>query len=169
MTTQPDNLLGREGKKCANCQNLEPGDVIHLTKENNCFACGRKVGSPYDFKDNGWRERFDENCPKTDEKLLGCRGTNCESESYYFGYKYKKDGEIYEVTDWGNIKSFIQSEIDAAILKERELLTQTLEGEKLTVPYYGVKDYPEVFNKGIDIAIEIIREAHLTDNTYGKQ
>lgn len=47
--------------------------------------------------------------------------TDGETSVKYFGYKIKdKNGYVWKVVDFGNILSFIKSEIELAVVNERE-------------------------------------------------
>lgn len=82
-----------------------------------------------------WEKEFEYNRPKTDDKLLS---EKTSSEDYPFGYKFCEDGQIHEVTDWGNIKEFIRQ----TLLSERTALVEEI-----------LKELPPEIEIGVDIPI----------------
>lgn len=100
------------------------------TKKEKCECilarhCGSKCSCPCHIQSESieWEKAFEKNRPRGDEKM----DNTGESESYYFGYKYTElandengTRNIHEVTDWGNIKSFISQAITTAVAKREE-------------------------------------------------
>jgi hypothetical protein len=81
-------------------------------------------------------------------KRLAPKG-NSDSESVDFGYRCRKDGWIWTIPDWGNIKHFITT----AILDERERICEELDKKWV----YSEDVYDSGFNKGIEYAQEVVK------------
>ncbi len=78
-----------------------------------------------------WEKEFEKNRPRDDEKM----DNTGDSESYYFGYKYTEIANdengtrnIHEVTDWGNIKTFISQAITTAVEARERVDENTSDG-----------------------------------------
>lgn len=68
-------------------------------------------------------EEFDKNTPKTDGTLLDSKSF---SDPYKFGYKFMQGGEIFTVTDYGNIKSFLISSLITVLQGQVEGLPEKI-------------------------------------------
>lgn len=66
--------------------------------------------------DGGWEKEFENNRPDRAWLPPDILKSSLESPLKLFGYRYSDGKNIHEVTDWGNIKSFISN----LLRKERE-------------------------------------------------
>jgi|SRR3990167_906758 len=99
-------------------------------------------------------EKFDEKVFEL--KRLAPKG-NSDSELVDFGYRCRKGGWIWTITDWRNIKSFIIT----AILAERERICEEL-AKKKRVMATSVSDSDLLvgYNSAISDAQEVVKGEH---------
>lgn len=113
--------------RCRGCEML-----IGCSHQQGCPEAGRatcvlighcnKPHQPDQTSD--WREKpkwekiFDNNIPQLNKERLK-NELYIESKLFSFGYEYFENGEIYQVIDWSNIKSFIRT----LLIEKDELLS----------------------------------------------
>jgi len=83
-----------------------------------CSFCNCYYFHPSFTPSGEWEKRFDEKRRSIDDANF--YGANDDSEVTEFGYKTKRPSsdessvEVFTITDWGNIKSFIRTELTKA-------------------------------------------------------
>ncbi len=131
--------------------------AVHNTKSSEEIheALDRHSGVTPQSKLREWEKEFDENRPKTDDKILDFRGdSGCESEIYRFGYKYKQDEDIHEVTDWGNIKSFIES----LLSQQRKEMVEGIEKEIKDIDEILGDHFSDGQKAGLRFALSLLKD-----------
>lgn len=85
-----------------------------------------------------WEEEFDKRVPPRGlHPSAGDFNENGESEIKEFGYKRLVGDEIFTVTDWGNIKTFIRTLLSQTLSNERQRMMQL--GEDLVTIFEGIE------------------------------